>query len=183
MFNESNYKNMYYAVLCDIMKHCGYTEEVEKRQEKLILKLLKSNDTDTDDTDMCAGISEWIKFLFGSNQKVKEKLKKIKKNLDDLTVENKIDKIISFISNNQSEYELSYSGKNNSALIRDNIQSQIVIRRDINYLEYFIIKENCSEYVSDKPYTGNVGEFENMSRAQLVKQFKANKFYELNSFY
>ena len=50
-----------------------------------------------------------------------------------------------------------------------------------DYLEYFINKDYNLEYQLSQPYTGNVGEFKDQSRLQLVQQFKADKFYQLNS--
>lgn len=179
-FDQSKYNNMYFAALCDIMKRCGYIEEIEKRQEAVVVELLKSKDIDTDDTEVCNGISGWLNLLFGSNAKTKEKLKKLKDTTTSLEVKNKLKKVINIISRKRSCDVLAYNGQNEVSPVLNSVKTQIIIRRDIAFLEYFIAKEHNAEYTPEIPYTGNVGKFENLSRNQLVDYFKVDKFYMLN---
>lgn len=162
---------------------------LEKLQHKLFINFVASDETDGEDGDIDPFLFTILPYVYGSYtngiKNLVETLKEVKNSDqgDDRTqkLKTKLDSLIhtvntQVVENKPQEDHEFYTIKE----IMNRPKKQIGLRQYVYFYNYVLNKELDNGYKGAEPNPINVGEFDKLSRDELVAMFDANKFYELS---
>lgn len=185
IFNE--YHKMYakYLQLYKKFSKNGKVKTLTKKQHQLLLKLLLSDTTDTDDTQVCEGLLAFIEMMFGSKIMIEQYLKHLKSSVANKKLIKKIDALLLTLQkqlSSQNTDKLYVFGENPSfAKGFTKFQMWIVARKYGNYADYAINKAIDPDYKPKEPKTIATGQFTASTREELIDMFDSKNFYKLSN--